>query len=178
MLCCLALTLVALDGVRRHWRWAIVVAGAMAAALLVKGVFVAFDRAGGGVVDAAQSGAARRGECTAVRGDRARVDDDGARRRGVRRVGCRQVTGEAFWGPYWHRQVTPVAVATPHVAVVTELRHLGFYLLVLLRPSRALERRNCARGVALPPQPGHHRARALPVGEQRAIAFVASTSPS
>jgi hypothetical protein len=48
MLVCLLLTVVGLEGVQRSWRWAALVAAALSAALLIKGVFVVIVLAGRG----------------------------------------------------------------------------------------------------------------------------------
>ena len=41
-------------------------------------------------------------------------------------------TGDTFWGPYWRRQLSPVAIATPFSSATSWLGHLAFYLGRLL----------------------------------------------
>ena len=131
MLLCLLLTLIGLDGVRRAWPWAAVVAASLTAALLIKGVFVAviFLAAGLWLLlnPARQPGplwrpVAALAIALVTMGAVAFAYDDAYLR----------IAGERFWIPYWHRQVGSVSVATPADGASTLLYHLGFYLSRLL----------------------------------------------
>lgn len=173
MLCCLALTLVALDGVRRHWCWTIVVAGAMAAALVIKGVFVVL------IVLAAVL-------WTML--NPAQRDGSPARPLVAIALGLAalalvvagydawylHVTGRTFWVPYWNRQLAPVTIATPFFSrAATEVTHLSFYLLrIAWHPAPwsaaiALVVWRRRRGLVTAVRT------TLPVREQRAVVFVA-----
>lgn len=131
MLLCLLAVLVGLDGVRRSWHWTWLVAIALTAGLLVKGVFVVMILLAAGLWVALNP--------TGSRGSMARpavaclvslvvmaatmVAYDAAYTR---------VTGEAFWGAYWHRQLGPVSIATPLEGASTLAGHAAFYLSRLL----------------------------------------------
>jgi 4-amino-4-deoxy-L-arabinose transferase-like glycosyltransferase len=172
MLFCLALTLVALDGVRRNWLWGIVVALAITAGLLIKGVFVVLILMAAGLWillnPTRQSGSNLRPVVSVVAGlaTMALV----AMAYDAWYFG---VTGETFWGPYWRRQLGPVTIATPLTGAATALHHLGFYLLrIVWHPapwSAAIlwglwrRRRNFVTAIRT----------GLPVRDQRAAAFVA-----
>jgi 4-amino-4-deoxy-L-arabinose transferase-like glycosyltransferase len=131
MLLCTLLVLAGLDGVRRSWWWAAVVAVAFTAALLVKAVFVVLivmaavlwiainpTRATGSVARpiAAMAVAGALMAMTAVAYDAAYF----------------RVTGEAFWGPYWRRQLGPLTIATPLENASTLVSHVWFYITRLL----------------------------------------------
>ena len=172
MLFCLALTLVALDNTRGHRAWAAVVALALSAALVVKGVFVVLILIAAGLwilFDPAARGGSRTRPVialalglAAMAGVVAGYD-----------AWYRRVTGTTFWGPYWRRQLGPVTISTPMTGAATAVQHLGFYVLRLLwhpAPWTAAillvawrHRRHLA---------GWLRA-ARPIREQRALAFVA-----
>jgi 4-amino-4-deoxy-L-arabinose transferase-like glycosyltransferase len=172
MLFCLALTLVALDGVRRNWLWMVVVAFAVAAALTIKGVFVVL------ILMAAvlwillnptqQSGSNVRPIVAVVAGIATM-----ALVAAVYDAWYHSVTGETFWGPYWRRQLGPVTIATPLTGAATGLHHLGFYVLrIVWHPAPwsaailvALWRRRSHLVTAV--------RTALPIRERRAAAFVA-----
>ena len=131
MLLCLLLTLIGLDGVRRAWPWAAVVAASLTAALLIKGVFVAviFLAAGLWLLlnPARRTGPLWRpivalAIAVMTMAAVAVAYDDAYLR----------IAGERFWIPYWHRQVGSVSVATPAEGASTLLYHVGFYLSRLL----------------------------------------------
>ena len=128
MLVGLLVALVGLEKVRQSW-WAIaLVAAGMAGALLVKGVFVVLTIAGAMLwvlVDPA--GAAR-----------TRVRPIVALLAGVLVtvvVGVayefwfRAVTGEAYWVPYWQRQLGQVEVASPVAGGIASLAWNVFFYL-------------------------------------------------
>ena len=131
MLVCLLVTLVALDGVRRSWGWAPVVAAALTAALLVKGVFVLLIFVGAALWivlnPAREPGPAWRpiAACVVGVGVMAGVA-------WIYDVAYLRLTGETFWWHYWHRQMAPLSVATPLDDAVTLARHAGFYIVRLL----------------------------------------------
>ncbi|HET9369901.1 MAG TPA: glycosyltransferase family 39 protein [Vicinamibacterales bacterium] len=131
MLLCLLLTLVALDGVRQSWRWLPVVAVALTAALLVKGVFVLLIFVAAGlwilINPSRERGPNWRpiAACVAAIGVMAGVAY-------VYDVAYLRLTGETFWWHYWHRQMAPLSVATPLDDALTLARHAGFYLVRLL----------------------------------------------
>jgi len=127
MLLCLLVTLVALDGVRRSWAWSLVVAAALIAALLVKGVFVAVVllgagiwvllnplRAPGSIVRPllALAGSMAAMVVVAIVYDRLYLD----------------ATGTTFWAGYWRRQLGPVADAAPGAGALSLVDHVFFYL--------------------------------------------------
>lgn len=133
MLFCLLAMLVGLDNVRRRWTFpsVLLVAVALTAALLIKGVFVvllflaaacwivlnptnARGSIGGPIAACAIAIAAMAGIAWAY---------DAAYLR---------VTGETFWLPYWRRQLGPLTIATPVDQASTLIGHLGFYALRLL----------------------------------------------
>jgi 4-amino-4-deoxy-L-arabinose transferase-like glycosyltransferase len=133
MLVCMLAMLVGLDSVRRRWTWGSValVAIALTAALLVKGVFVVllFLAAGWWIV---LNPAGARGSIVApiaacaiaivvMAGVAVAYDAEYLR-----------VTGEHFWLPYWQRQLGPLTLATPLDQASTLVGHLGFYALRLL----------------------------------------------
>ena len=173
MLFCLVLTLVALDGVRRHWLWAPVVALAITAGLLIKGVFVVLILMAAGLwtlLNPTQQPGSMARPIVAVA-------------LGVVTMALVamaydawyfNVTGETFWGPYWRRQLGPVTVATPLTGAATSLHHLGFYLLrIVWHPAPW----SAAILVALWRRRSHlvtPLRTSLPAREQRAALFVAT----
>jgi 4-amino-4-deoxy-L-arabinose transferase-like glycosyltransferase len=169
MLLCLLLTIVGLDGVRRSWRWLPVPAVALTAALLIKGVFVAIPLLAAGLWILCNprgiAGAAWRPVAACVVAGltmaSAAVAYDAL---------YLQVTGEAFWGPYWDRQLAPLTLSAPVGGESTFLSHLGFYLLRLLWHPAPWSLAMVAaawrwrRGIA-------RRWRGLPEAPRRALAF-------
>jgi 4-amino-4-deoxy-L-arabinose transferase-like glycosyltransferase len=128
MLVCLLVALVGFDAVRRSWRWWWIAPIALTTGLLVKGVFVAIPllaagwwilinplRAPGSIWRAIASGAASLAMMLGV----AWLYD----------VLYARVTGEAFWAPYWGRQLAPLTIATPIEGGSTLGAHLWFYLV-------------------------------------------------
>jgi 4-amino-4-deoxy-L-arabinose transferase-like glycosyltransferase len=128
MLVCLLLVLVGLDGVRRgSWWWTALIAFALTAALLVKGVFIALVFLAAGLW---------------VLINPARVPGSMARPAIATIAGCLvmaavalaydaaylRVTGETFWVPYWRRQLGPLEIATPIEGASTIVDHVLFYL--------------------------------------------------
>jgi 4-amino-4-deoxy-L-arabinose transferase-like glycosyltransferase len=174
MLLCLLLALVAVDGVRRSWAWALLLAGAVTAALLVKGVFVAIvllgaalwallnpTRAPGSIARPIAAGAFALAAAILA----AWAYDDAYMR----------ATGERFWLPYWNRQMGSVTVATPGDDASELAGHLLFYVSRVLWHSApwglaliaaAVARRRVAAGS----DPDDGRARR---GLQFSIAFAA-----
>jgi hypothetical protein len=126
MLLCLLVVLLALDGVRRSWAWSIVLAAALIAALLVKGVFVALVFLGAGVWvlvnPLRQPGsmwrplAALAGSVVAMVAAALLYD----------RL-YEQAAGTTFWAGYWRRQLGPVADAAPGAGVLALVYHAFFY---------------------------------------------------
>lgn len=127
MLLCLLAVLLALDGVRRSWAWAPLVAAAVVAALLVKGVFVAIvllgaaawvlvplPRTPGAIVRpaVAMGSALLAAFLVALVYDQMYTS----------------VTGTTFWAGYWRRQLGPVADAAPGAGLLPLVYHAGFYL--------------------------------------------------
>ena len=127
MLVCLLVTLIGLDGVRRSWRWAPAVIAALTAAMLIKAVFVVL------IVMAAvwwvitnptrAEGSAGRAAVTGLMSVVVMV---------LVALGYdelyRQATGEAFWGPYWDRQLGPLEIATPLENASMLAGHVFFYV--------------------------------------------------
>ena len=128
MLVCLLVMIVGLEGVRRgSWWWTTAVAGALTAALLVKGVFVVFVLLGAGlwvlINPTRATGSIVRPivalvMAALVAAAIALAYDALYLRR----------TGETFWLPYWRRQLGPLEVATPIDGASTIAGHLVFYL--------------------------------------------------
>lgn len=130
MLVCLTACLLGLEGMRRSWRSAALVAAGMVGGLLVKGVFVVPILIAAGlwiVVDPGRTEARGRQALACLAGlacmalTIAAYDAD-----------YRHVTGELFWGPYWLRQMGPVTMATPLDGATTFAKHLFFYVVRLL----------------------------------------------
>ncbi|MEO8484223.1 MAG: glycosyltransferase family 39 protein [Acidobacteriota bacterium] len=128
MLVCLLVALVGFDAVRRSWRWWWIAPVALTAGLLVKGVFVIIPllaagfwvitnplRAPGSIWRAIGVGFVSLALMLGV----ALVYD---------RVYL-HVAGEAFWGPYWGRQLAPLTIATPGEGGSTLGAHLWFYAI-------------------------------------------------
>ncbi len=131
MLVCLLVVLIGLDGVRRTWAYAPLVAAALVAALLIKGVFVVLVLAAAGLWIVTNptraAGSAGRPIAALVVGivalaGTAVVYD-------WLYVG---VTGESFWGPYWQRQLAPLTIATPLESAPTLAHRVLFYVSRLL----------------------------------------------
>lgn len=130
MLVCLLVALVGFDAVRRSWRWWWIAPVALTAGLLVKGVFVIVPLLAAGLWvllnPLRAPGSAWRAVAVGVvslvvmAGVAYEYD-----------VLYRQVTGEAFWGPYWGRQLAPLTIATPLERGSTLTAHLWFYLVRL-----------------------------------------------
>jgi 4-amino-4-deoxy-L-arabinose transferase-like glycosyltransferase len=130
MLLCLLVALIGIDGVRRSWRWLPVLPLALAAALLIKGVFVVL------VILAAvlwaltnplgAPGSARRVVVAGVAGAALMVGTvmlyDAIYHR---------VIGQTFWMPYWERQMAPLEIATPFDGARTLADHLLFYVSLI-----------------------------------------------
>ena len=128
MLVCLLLVLVGLDGVRRgSWWWTALIAFALTAALLVKGVFIAliFLAAGLWVLinparvpgSMARPVIATLASCVVMAAVALAYD-----------AAYLRVTGETFWVPYWRRQLGPLEIATPIDGASTIVDHVLFYL--------------------------------------------------
>jgi 4-amino-4-deoxy-L-arabinose transferase-like glycosyltransferase len=131
MLVCFLLVLIGLDGVRRAWGYAALVAAALTAALLIKGAFVVLIVAAAALWmalnPARASGPVWRPVAAVLLAC------------GVMAVVAAvydwwywQVTGEAFWAHYWNKQLAPLELATPTEQASTLARHLAFYLSRLL----------------------------------------------
>jgi 4-amino-4-deoxy-L-arabinose transferase-like glycosyltransferase len=169
MLLCLLVTIIGIDGVRRSWRWLPVPAAALAAALLIKGVFVAIPilaaaiwilcnpRDVGG--SAWRPIAACALAAVAMAGTAAGYD-----------VLYFRVTGEPFWEAYWSRQLAPLALSAPIGGASTFLSHFGFYLLRLLWHPAPWSFALLAAVWTWRRDLGE-RWRAMPTGPRRALAF-------
>jgi hypothetical protein len=126
MLLCLLVVLLALDGVRRSWAWSVVVAAALIAALLVKGVFVALVFLGAGVwvlVNPLRAPGPMGRPLVALAG--AVVAMVGAALVYDRLY--EQAAGTTFWAGYWRRQLGPVADAAPGAGVFALVYRAFFY---------------------------------------------------
>jgi hypothetical protein len=127
MLLCLLVVLLALDGVRRAWGWSAVVAAALIAALLVKGIFVAIVLLGAGVWVLVNP---RRVPGSLVRPFVALAGSV------VAMVAAALVydrlydaaANTTFWAGYWRRQLGPVADAAPGAGVLALVYHAFFYV--------------------------------------------------
>jgi hypothetical protein len=127
MLLCLLVVLLALDGVRRAWGWSLVVAAALIAALLVKGVFVALVLLGAGLwvlVNPLREPGATWRPLAALAGSVAAMVVAAL----VYDRLYEQAAGSTFWAGYWRRQLGPVADAAPGVGVLALVYHAFFYL--------------------------------------------------
>ena len=131
MLLCLLVTVVGLDGVRRSWAWLPIPAVALTAALLIKGVFVAIPILAAGLWILCNprqvAGAAWRPLVACAVAAIAMV---------LAAVGYEalymRATGEAFWEPYWDRQLAPLTLSAPIGGGTAFLSHLAFYGIRLL----------------------------------------------
>jgi 4-amino-4-deoxy-L-arabinose transferase-like glycosyltransferase len=131
MLFCLVVTLVALDGVRRSWRWLPVVAAALAAALLIKGVFVILILLAAGLwmlINPPQTPGPLSRPIVALVVGLATMVAVAALYDAL----YLRVTGEGFWGPYWQRQLSPLTMASPLSNTTSWIGHLVFYFSRLL----------------------------------------------
>jgi 4-amino-4-deoxy-L-arabinose transferase-like glycosyltransferase len=131
MLVCLLLTLVGLDRVRQSWPWLGLVVFGLTFALLIKGVFVVLIVVAAGLWIGLNP--------TRARGSVARPILACLVSAGVMAVVALAydsaylgVTGEAFWGPYWRRQLGPLTIATPVSGATTLGSHLAFYVSRML----------------------------------------------
>ncbi len=131
MLVCLLLALIGVEGVRRRWGYAALVAAALVAALLVKGVFVALVLLGAGlwiVVNPTRSpDSIWRPIMSIALGLVAMAVTASAYD-----AWYQHVTGEAFWAHYWNKQLGPLEIATPLDGAAMLGRHAAFYLSRLL----------------------------------------------
>jgi hypothetical protein len=131
MLACLLFAIIGADLVRRSWRWIWVMPLALVSALLVKGVFVMVPLIAVGfwvLINPRQEPntvwrpilavLASLGTMAVVA-----VAYDAAYLR---------VTGEAFWAPYWERQLAPLTIATPGDGGSTLVGHATFYAIRIL----------------------------------------------
>ncbi len=110
MFCCLVLSLLALQGVRRSWWWVAVLAAAVTAAVLVKGFFVVPVLAGMGAwillnPSRGPGGSMRPVVACALALGRGRGRGGGLRRRHA----C--APPASLLVAYWRRQMGPVAAA-------------------------------------------------------------------
>ncbi len=131
MLAALLGLLLALDGVKRHWGWTILVALALAAGLLVKGVFVIFPAAAAAlwiVFDPTPGPPARRRQLVALAVAVAVAWSVAGWYDAV----YSRATGESFWLPYWRRQMGQVEVLTFGGQAVQLLARIAFYIGVPL----------------------------------------------
>jgi 4-amino-4-deoxy-L-arabinose transferase-like glycosyltransferase len=147
MLLCLLVALVAVDGVRRSWGWTALLAIALAAALLVKGVFVSIVLLGAGLWALLNP--------TRTPGSIWRPIAAGAIAVAITIVvawaydaAYLRATGERFWLPYWNRQMGSVTVATPADDASGLAGHLLFYLSRVLWHSAPWGLALIAAGVA------------------------------
>ena len=127
MLLCLLIALVALDGVRRSWGWSLVVAAALTAALLVKGVFVAIVLLGVGVwvlVNPLRVPGSIVRPLVALAGSLVAMAAVAL----VYDQLYEQAAGTTFWAGYWRRQLGPVADAAPGAGILPLVYHAFFYL--------------------------------------------------
>jgi 4-amino-4-deoxy-L-arabinose transferase-like glycosyltransferase len=131
MLVCLLVAIVGADAVRRSWRWVWVTPVALTAALLVKGVFVLVPIIAVSlwiVLNPRQEqGSPWRPITTfAVAGVLMALTAQ------IYDAAYIRLTGEAFWGPYWARQLAPLTIATPVDGGSTLAHHIAFYAVRLL----------------------------------------------
>ena len=127
MLLCLLVALLALDGVRRSWGWSLVVAAALVAALLVKGVFVAIVLLGAGIwvlVNPLRVPGSILRPLVALAGSVAAMVLVALMYDGL----YEQAAGTTFWAGYWRRQLGPVAEAAPGAGTLALVYHAFFYL--------------------------------------------------
>jgi 4-amino-4-deoxy-L-arabinose transferase-like glycosyltransferase len=127
MLLCLAMTLWGLSAVRRTWAAWPVVAAAMTAGLLVKGVFVVLIVVGAALwllLDPLRERAHPWRPWIAVGGALAAMLAAAA----AYDAWYLRATGETFWLPYWRRQLGPVTLASPLDDAWSFATNFGFYV--------------------------------------------------
>jgi 4-amino-4-deoxy-L-arabinose transferase-like glycosyltransferase len=131
MLACLLMALIGIEGVRRHWSWAALVAVALSSALLIKGVFVLVILLAVTLwiaIDPLRSSGSRAKPIAACALGFAVML--------IVAVGYdawyARVTGTTFWLPYWRRQLGPMTIATPVDGGSTMIGHVWFYVLRIL----------------------------------------------
>lgn len=128
MLFALVALLVGLDAVRTSWRHSWIVAIALTAALLVKGVFLVILLVGAGywilINPTRQRGSSVRPILACVFGLVVMLGVAAAYDLQYERV-----TGERFWRAYWERQLGPLTLAAPTTGTggATLAHHLLFY---------------------------------------------------
>ena len=128
MLVGLLVALVGLEKVRQSWWAVLLVAGGMAGALLVKGVFVVLTIAGAllwVLIDPAGATRSRVRLIVAVLAGALVTIAVGT----GYEFWFRAVTGEAYWVPYWQRQLGQVEVATPMGGGIASLAWNVFFYL-------------------------------------------------
>ena len=126
MLFCLVLVLWGLELVRRSWSGVMVVAVGMTAALLIKGVFVIMVLIGAGlwlVLNPTGDRARPLRPWIAVAAGLAAMLAAAL----AYDAWYASVTGEAFWLPYWQRQLGPVTLASPLEDAWSFTRNFLFY---------------------------------------------------
>jgi 4-amino-4-deoxy-L-arabinose transferase-like glycosyltransferase len=130
MLVCLLVALIGIDGVRRSWRWLLVLPLALTAALLIKGAFVVLVMLAAGVWTVTnptrEPGAWHRPVVSALVGV-------GVMALAVLAydVAYHRVTGETFWVSYWQRQLAPLTIATPLDGGSVLVDHVAFYVRLI-----------------------------------------------
>jgi hypothetical protein len=127
MLVCLLLTFIGVDGVRRRWGYAALVAAALTAALLIKGVFVTLILMGAAlwiVVNPTRSAGSIWRPIASIALGLGLM----ALTASAYDAWYRQVTGQAFWAHYWNKQLGPLDIATPLDGGSMLARHAAFYL--------------------------------------------------
>jgi hypothetical protein len=128
---CLLLLLIGLDGARRAWGYAALVAAALSAAMLIKGAFVVLVLMAGGLWIAINP--------TRTPGSNWRPAAAGLAGLATMVLVAViydqlywQATDTAFWAHYWNRQLAPLEIASPLDRASTLASHLLFYLFRLL----------------------------------------------
>ena len=130
MLVCLLVVLLALDGVRRSAWWIVGLGAALAAALVIKGVFVVLVLAGAVLWIAIDPMKARaRARQTIALGTGLVIMAAVALVYDAIYV---DVTGERFWQGYWTRQLGPLRIATPLEGAGSLAGNALFYLSRLI----------------------------------------------
>jgi 4-amino-4-deoxy-L-arabinose transferase-like glycosyltransferase len=131
MLLALVALLVGLDAVRASWRHIWIVAIALTAALLVKGVFLVIPLVAAGywilINPTRRPGSNARPILACVIGLLIMVAVAA-----VYDVQYERVTGETFWRAYWERQLGPLTLATPTGGGAALAHHLLFYAARIL----------------------------------------------
>jgi 4-amino-4-deoxy-L-arabinose transferase-like glycosyltransferase len=131
MLLCLLATLIGIDAVRRSWRWVWLVAAALTAAMLIKGVFVVLIFLGAGLwilLNPTRTTGSIVRPLVAIAIGLALMAVTAL----VYDALYRSATGEAFWIPYWQRQLSPVTISTPLDGGRTFVEHVAFYVARLI----------------------------------------------